>query len=170
MCSASVGRRGGMQPVTLALGCIDPKGRIQHEILHVLGIFHEHQRPDRDEYVDVLTGNIVALTLDTFKKLPFMNTYNLSYDLNSVMHPGVNDYARDKSMPTILPKSSSRSSKMGQRNGLSDLDAKKLQIAYGCLINGSTAETTDSGANQPITRKPKIFDGNVDVYSKFSFE
>ena len=29
-----------------------------HETLHALGVVHEHTRPDRDDYVEVLEDNI----------------------------------------------------------------------------------------------------------------
>lgn len=34
------------------------KGKIQHEILHTLGFWHEHTRPDRDSYVQVFFENV----------------------------------------------------------------------------------------------------------------
>lgn len=33
-------------------------GNIVHEIAHSLGFFHEHSRPDRDDYVTVHWDNI----------------------------------------------------------------------------------------------------------------
>lgn len=34
------------------------KGTVVHEILHAMGFFHEHQRPDRDEHVIVVKSAI----------------------------------------------------------------------------------------------------------------
>lgn len=54
-CTSRVGKkpRGGAQDVNLSLGCATV-----HEILHALGMWHEHTRPDRDEYVRVIPENI----------------------------------------------------------------------------------------------------------------
>ena len=41
------------QSLNLGYGCMN-KRIIQHEFLHALGFFHEHTRPDRDNYI---TGN-----------------------------------------------------------------------------------------------------------------
>lgn len=65
-CSSYVGRLGGKQ--TISVGSPDQTdplnrvvckhGNIVHEIAHSLGFFHEHSRPDRDQYVSVLWDNI----------------------------------------------------------------------------------------------------------------
>ncbi|CAG0924342.1 unnamed protein product [Notodromas monacha] len=34
------------------------KGVILHELVHNIGFYHEHQRPDRDNYIDVLYRNV----------------------------------------------------------------------------------------------------------------
>lgn len=62
-CSSYVGRIGGHQ--TISVGNADQsivckKGNIIHEIAHALGFFHEHSRPDRDDYVDVLWDNVLS--------------------------------------------------------------------------------------------------------------
>lgn len=56
-----MGRIGGAQ--TISVGNSDASivckhGNIVHEIAHSLGFFHEHSRPDRDDYVNILWDNI----------------------------------------------------------------------------------------------------------------
>jgi hypothetical protein len=42
----------GWQVIALAPGCTpDNPSTVQHEFLHALGVKHEHQRPDRDEFI-----------------------------------------------------------------------------------------------------------------------
>lgn len=61
-CASGVGYQEGVGAVPVFLGgpaCLR-KGTIQHEILHTLGMWHEHTRPDRDQHVTILWGNIAA--------------------------------------------------------------------------------------------------------------
>src|SRR4028119_1243115 len=55
-CWSRVGRRGGLQVVSLGLGC--GLGPAIHEIGHALGLWHEQSRHDRDEHVEILWENI----------------------------------------------------------------------------------------------------------------
>lgn len=59
-----------------------------HEIGHALGLWHEQQRFDRDNYVRIESDNVYPRNLINFQKRSrnFMNTYDLPYDFNSVMH------------------------------------------------------------------------------------
>ena len=52
-----IGRRGGAQQISLAQGCL-VKGIVIHEMMHVLGFFHEQSRRDRDNYIVIQFGNI----------------------------------------------------------------------------------------------------------------
>ena len=56
-CYSNVGRRGGRQDVSIGYGCLR-KGTPIHEMMHVLGFFHEMARPDRDDNVDIHWENI----------------------------------------------------------------------------------------------------------------
>lgn len=55
-----------------------------HEMLHVLGFFHEHQRPDRDQYIEVVSTNYnyVPFEWGTWQQ-PYVTQ---NYDIYSLMH------------------------------------------------------------------------------------
>ncbi len=98
-CSSYVGRGNGMQVVELGPDCEFP-GVITHEILHALGMFHEHQRPDRDRYVVVYKDN-VDQTYCTPKCMNEnfdsestnnIDTLRKPYDFASVMHYAFDEF------------------------------------------------------------------------------
>ena len=56
-----MGRIGGRQTISVGnadLSVTCKHGNIVHEIAHSLGFFHEHSRPDRDEYVHINLDNV----------------------------------------------------------------------------------------------------------------
>ena len=59
-CFSSIGRSGGMQVVSLGPSCLQRgPGIILHELMHVLGFWHEHSRADRDRYIRVNWNEIL---------------------------------------------------------------------------------------------------------------
>lgn len=60
-CGTLVGYKGEQSnPIDVFLSdkCLGSPGAIQHELLHVMGMWHEQSRPDRDQYVDIIWDNI----------------------------------------------------------------------------------------------------------------
>ena len=57
-----------------------------HEFLHTLGFHHEHNRFDRDDYVQIHYENIIPEKIENFKKITAKAYYNLPYDGTSIMH------------------------------------------------------------------------------------
>ena len=57
-----------------------------HEIGHALGLFHEHQRPDRGNFIKVITSNLMAGSEADFNTVEgTIQTELVQYDLASVM-------------------------------------------------------------------------------------
>lgn len=59
-CWSDVGMIGLRQTLSLDDRCIlaSIPGLIVHELMHTLGFYHEHQRPDRDEFVSIDLNNV----------------------------------------------------------------------------------------------------------------
>ncbi|XP_055335871.1 zinc metalloproteinase nas-13-like isoform X2 [Paramacrobiotus metropolitanus] len=132
-CMAHVGRfPGRVTEIRLGSECIKD-GIILHELLHALGFYHEQNRPDRDEFVQVFPENIKADMYDAnYAVLPHMPTHGLQYDYESILHYAAWDFAKSRDKPAIIPKIRSPV-RMGQRKWLSTMDVTKLQMAYGCI-------------------------------------
>ncbi|XP_001953566.2 low choriolytic enzyme [Drosophila ananassae] len=124
----------GPHDVVLTERCLKMPGVIQHEALHLLGLFHEQSRPDRDEYVQIDFDNIPEKYWWQFKTMDDTTTYNLPYDYDSVMHYSKNAFAKDPSKPTIraLVGGKAVERDMGQRRGPSEGDWTKIRIMYKC--------------------------------------
>ncbi|XP_041831250.1 high choriolytic enzyme 1-like isoform X2 [Melanotaenia boesemani] len=125
-CASFVGCNGGAQPVYFGKTC--STGNLCHELLHALGLHHEHTRHDRDDYVIVNWESIVPDRQNNFK-VKKGNTLNLPYDLESIMHYGFTFFSVDGGQ-TLQPREPGV--EIGQRTRLTQLDAKKLNRLYHC--------------------------------------
>ena len=56
-CFSATGKSGGKQPLSLGNGCTT-KGVVIHELLHALGMMHEHCRADRDQFIKINFKNV----------------------------------------------------------------------------------------------------------------
>jgi|GEM_PF-1311940 len=104
-CSSYVGMRpinrekiGYSQPIRLADACLLPQ--ILHEIGHAVGLYHEHNRPDRDKYIKVNSSNIEKEGREQFEKV-YEGFMIGGYDMASIMHYGPDDYAKDTRKPVF---------------------------------------------------------------------
>jgi hypothetical protein len=83
-CESYVGMIGGAQTVTGSYACA--LGTLLHEMGHVVGLFHEQSRSDRNNFVTFNYANVIKGSIDNFNQLTD-DTQNLtSYDFASIMH------------------------------------------------------------------------------------
>ncbi|KAJ8319101.1 hypothetical protein KUTeg_004192 [Tegillarca granosa] len=122
------GSNNRISDVTLGNGCLR-KGTVMHEILHALGFWHEQSRSDRDNYVTIHWENI-----------------------QRVMHYSAYAFAVNRRMMTIEPKQPGVT--IGQRVRLSDIDAKEIQILYGCIPRPTSTGVTSEPVSHPAVTKP----------------
>lgn len=87
--SEGVGKKGGSQ--FIKFGQKTDRDRlvstIVHEILHAIGLFHEHQLPNRDTYLNIKWSNICPDYQYAFYKLnAWPPGYPRGYSYQSIMH------------------------------------------------------------------------------------
>jgi len=123
-CASYVGMKGGEQEVWLADNCT--VGSIIHEIGHAIGLFHEHTRLDRDDYVTVNWQNVAAGKEINFDKIEIgANTYS-GYDYGSIMHYGEYFFSSNGNRSISAPDNIS----IGQREALSSNDIASINRMY----------------------------------------
>lgn len=135
-CYSRVGRDPGdiEQTISIGIGC-ERIGTVVHEIMHALGFFHEHTRPDRDKYINIDWKNIEQEHARNFQKYPrdLGSSFGKPYDYESVMHYSKFAFSKDRNIPTILP--TDEKAVIGQRMGLSYYDREEINKLYECQVD-----------------------------------
>ncbi|XP_028400521.1 zinc metalloproteinase nas-13-like isoform X2 [Dendronephthya gigantea] len=129
-CYSNVGRRGGMQVVSIGFGCLR-LGTPIHEIMHVLGFFHEMARPDRDETIKIHWENIKAKFKHNFRIIAkYLDKQLICFNIMSVMQYSNGAFSKN-GLDTITSRVDPNK-KFGQRCGFSVGDIKEINILYNC--------------------------------------
>lgn len=82
--ASPVGCYPGENPVLLRPSVSLPT--VLHEIGHLLGLWHEHARHDRDNYILYMPENVHEGFRSQFDPIPGLPDSNIQYDFVSIMH------------------------------------------------------------------------------------
>uniref|UniRef100_A0A672L074 Metalloendopeptidase n=1 Tax=Sinocyclocheilus grahami TaxID=75366 RepID=A0A672L074_SINGR len=152
-CCSFVGRRGGgPQAISIGKNC-DKFGIVVHELGHVIGFWHEHTRPDRDEHVDIFRENIQPGQEYNFIKMEpdDVNSLGEVYDFDSIMHYARNTFSRGIYLDTMLPKYEVDGVRppIGQRTRLSKGDIAQARKLYKCPRCGESLQDSTGNFSSP---------------------
>ncbi|GFS56611.1 protein SpAN [Nephila pilipes] len=131
-CYSYVGRVGGAQKLSLGDGC-GYVGTIVHELGHALGLHHEHQRSDRDTYLNVYLDNVIKGQEHNFNKtLPSEELIFTKYDYASIMHYGCCAFAANSTLITMEAKNGTPLKEPYDKPGLTNSDITMVNKLYKC--------------------------------------
>lgn len=142
-CASRVGRLKGKQEILIGSKEFKCKvGNLIHELGHTIGFFHEHSRPDRDDFVKIASDLIRPGFEINFKKLPadWIDSRDVAYDYGSIMHYPRTIFGREPWDETVIPLD--KAAQVGQRIQLSPPDIQQAKKLYGC-----------GGVNKKMTSK-----------------
>ncbi|MCC6176304.1 MAG: ester cyclase [Chloroflexi bacterium] len=123
-CASSVGRIGGEQFVELALTCTT--GNVIHEMGHVVGLWHEQSREDRESFITIVWPNIQQDMLHNFFQHITDGDDIGPYDYGSIMHYNATAFTQNGQATIVTPHGEA----IGQRVGLSEGDVAAVRSLY----------------------------------------
>ncbi|CAB3405462.1 unnamed protein product [Caenorhabditis bovis] len=166
-CWSTVGKDGanGKQVVSIGEGC-EHFGVTSHELAHALGLFHEQSRYDRDESVTLNPRVVDRSLLFNFAKISRrqLSTYDLPYDIGSVMHYTPTEFSTVPSIPTLMAVDANLQQTMGQLDGPSFIDVLIMNRHYNCQAKCEKQAACENGGftnsrNCAICKCPSGFGG-----------
>jgi hypothetical protein len=107
-----------------------PLGHITHELGHALGLLHEHQRPDRDQFITIHWDKIISIYLHNFeiRDNPLLVEESHDYDYQSIMHYPAKSFSIDQTETMV---SISSDNPINRLDVITEKDAAKAREIYG---------------------------------------
>jgi len=131
-CFSDVGRANGRQELSLDDGCLQ-YDTIIHELMHSIGFYHEHERWDRDQFIQILWPNIDKEAYDQFGRVDLTESsyYGQLYDYHSIMHYDSLAFSKN-GKETLVARQPSMTHVIGSALDFSPIDLIKIRQMYFC--------------------------------------
>uniref|UniRef100_A0A336LB77 Metalloendopeptidase n=1 Tax=Culicoides sonorensis TaxID=179676 RepID=A0A336LB77_CULSO len=128
-CWSSVGMQGDGQLLNLQTPNCVRFGVVLHELMHAVGFYHQQSASNRDNFVKIHWENIKDGREHNFNKYneTAITDFGIEYDYKSVMHYSGKAFSKNQK-PTIEALKGNVT--LGQRNGFTESDIKKLNVMY----------------------------------------
>ncbi len=158
---SDVGMVGGAQSIGIRSWYVGP---IAHELGHAIGLFHEHQRADRDSYITALPRNSNDPEQFSVRDdLADLHAPLTAYDFFSIMHYPRNAFSQNGQATILLAEShQALGEAVGQTCMLSALDRVGAAKLYG---GNATTCSIKIGVNDATMGTVRA--GPADSYSDF---
>jgi hypothetical protein len=122
---------------------------IVHELFHIVGVYHEQSRPDRNTYVSVNLNNVEQDQRHNFQIENQSRRFGY-YDFLSIMHYPADAFAIDTNVPTITvnaPWNAQFGTLIGNRAFITELDKTTIATYYkpGWVMFAGTPNGPNTG-------------------------
>lgn len=120
--------------------CWSDYSLVLHELGHVLGLIHEHQRPDRDLYVNVNLENVLPGLEYAFEKGSTQDLILGPYDVDSIMHYPAFSFSKNgravlSAKPGVMPVSTTNPQKLSAQDKTAIRELYGSNEAIATLLN-----------------------------------
>jgi hypothetical protein len=128
------------------------KGNLWHEMAHCAGLYHEHQRLDRDKYLNIRNISEEAVNFQPILGYHCMNPYNvysiMHYELGVYQPNLFVDLSQSQQLTAV------KRDEIGQRDRIDDVTVKRLNQMY-CMALPCSSEEPDSSIKWLAGSLPK---------------
>lgn len=139
-------------------------GAVMHEIGHAVGLFHEHNKPNRDDFVEIIKDNIKKGKYSQFIK-DGGNLNTSGFDWKSIMlYPSISDFSIE-GRPTMVRKSD-RDTFDSNRSYLSEGDIYLINLMYPNPPKVSTVKVSSITSITANCTGEVLSDGGWNVYER----
>ncbi|XP_059059449.1 bone morphogenetic protein 1-like [Achroia grisella] len=124
----------GVQKVVLGYDCLSTSGGMAEVILTLAGVPPQHNAPNRNEHITVVTENIIPEKKYLFEAVKDNEWlfHDLKYDFSSAGHYSFHKYTVNGSA-TIKPNLYVPTLIVGEGDGFSNLDILKIRMLYNYI-------------------------------------